>query len=222
MRQFRLGEPGRPLQSILCIGAHCDDIEIGCGGTLLQLCRQHPGLRVDWFIAVAPKQRAEESRQAAGRLLQDAGSYSLDLHDFPDGHLPYCASDVKNDLRALASGINPDIVLTHTKDDAHQDHRFLAELTWQTFRDHVVVEYEIPKYDGDLGRPNWFVPLAHEAVDRKVNCLLECFPTQRGKPWFDADTFRGLMRLRGMECRSPSGFAEAFHLRKGIWLSPEL
>ena len=217
MRPFRLGEPGRPLESILCIGAHCDDIEIGCGGTLLQLCRQHPGLTVDWFIAVAPAQRAEESRQAAGRLLQDAGSYRLDLHDFPDGHLPYCASEVKNRLRALASGINPDIVLTHTKDDAHQDHRFLAELTWQTFRDHVVVEYEIPKYDGDTGAPNVFVHLTRAIARRKIDAIVRNFPSQRTHQWFDEELFSGVLRLRGMQARAAEGHAEAFYGAKLVF-----
>ncbi len=217
MRHFQLGEREGPPSSVLCIGAHSDDIEIGCGGLLMQLCRHYPGIAVGWFVAVAPAQRAEETRRAAELLLSGAGRRQLDLHEFPDGHLPYCGSEVKHALRALADRTPADLILTHARDDAHQDHRFLSELTWQTFRAHAILEYEIPKYDGDLGRPNWYVPLGRDIVDRKLDCLLSCFESQRGKPWFDAETFRGLMRLRGMESRAPSGFAEGFHLRKGVW-----
>ncbi len=217
MRAFGFRASGGAPPSILCIGAHCDDIEIGCGGLLLELCRAHPGLRVDWFVAIGPEERAAETRRAAANLLAGSGAHHIDVRGFSDGELPYAGADLKRCMRSLGAQRGIDLILTHARDDAHQDHRFLAELTWQTFRDHLILEYEIPKYDGDLGRPNWFVPLQREVVERKISCLLDCFASQRSKPWFDAETFRSLMRLRGMECRSPSGFAEAFYLRKATW-----
>jgi LmbE family N-acetylglucosaminyl deacetylase len=223
MRQFQLGDglPGGVPRSIVCIGAHCDDIEIGCGGLLMQLCAANPGIEISWFIAAAPAPRAEESRRAAGKLLAGCTAYTLETHEFPDGLLPFSGLELKHRLREFAATraqrLPVDLILTHYRDDAHQDHRFLCELTWQTFRDHVILEYEIPKYDGDLGQPNWFVPLERATVERKLEYLLGCFDSQRDKPWFDAEVFRGLMRLRGVECRAASGFAEAFHLRKGVW-----
>jgi LmbE family N-acetylglucosaminyl deacetylase len=203
--------------AILCVGAHCDDIEIGCGGTLMHLCHAFPGLHVDWFIAATNPTRLAESHQAATELLRDSGAHRIEALEYPDGELPYHGAELKRRLRSVLDRQDIDLVLTHSREDAHQDHRFLAELTWQIFRDHAILEYEIPKYDGDLSRPNWFLPLDQSVVDRKIDCLVRNFGSQRHKRWFDADTFRGLMRLRGMECHSPSGFAEAFHLRKGIW-----
>jgi LmbE family N-acetylglucosaminyl deacetylase len=216
MRHFQL-HPTVGGATILCIGAHCDDIEIGCGGLLQQLSAAQPAPTVHWFIPVAPTARAAESRQAAQRLLSGAASFALETHDMSDGELPWAGPRLRRLLQDLAARLKPDLVLTHWSGDAHQDHRCLSELTWQTFRDHLILEYEVPKYDGDVGRPNWFAPLASDLVERKVACLLECFPSQRGKHWFDADTFRALLRLRGVECRAPSGFAEGYYLRKGLW-----
>lgn len=216
MRQFRIPPDGRGA-TILCIGAHCDDIEIGCGGLLMQLCAARPAPTVQWFVPVAPGARAAESRQAARQLLAGAGAFSLELHEFADGQLPYAGAELKRLVEGLAARVSPDLILTHWGGDAHQDHRFLSELTWQAFRDHLILEYEIPKYDGDLGRPNWFVPLEETLAERKIACLCECFGSQRGRHWFNADTFRAMLRLRGLECRAPSGFAEGYYLRKGVW-----
>jgi LmbE family N-acetylglucosaminyl deacetylase len=216
MRQFHW-QPGSGPATILCIGAHCDDIEIGCGGLLAQLAGATPAPAVHWFIPVAPAARLAESRECARRLLAAAGSFSLEAHDFPDGQLPYAGAQLKQLVQALAARLTPDLILTHWGEDAHQDHRCLSELTRQAFRDHLILEYEVPKYDGDLGRPNWFVPLTAALVERKVGALLDCYASQRARHWFNADTFRALLRLRGLECRAPAGFAEGYYLRKGVW-----
>ena len=216
MRQFQL-HPRGSAATILCIGAHCDDIEIGCGGLLAQLAAATPPPAVHWFIASAPATRCAESRQAAQSLLRGARSFELEAHEFTDGELPYAGTELRRRIRDLAARLEPDLVLTHWQGDAHQDHRCLTRLARQTFRDHLILEYEVPKYDGDLGRPNCYVPLAAAVVERKVGTLLESFVSQRGKHWFTEDTFRALMRLRGVECRAPSGFAEAYYLRKAVW-----
>ncbi len=216
MRQWQL-VPGGGGAQVLCIGAHCDDIEIGCGGLLQQLCAARPAPVVHWFVPVAPAARAAESRGAAQQLLAGAASFNLETHEFADGELPYAGAQLRRLVQALAARLSPDLILTHWQADAHQDHRCLSELTGQAFRDHLILEYEIPKYDGDLGRPNWFVPLPEVVAQRKIDCLLEGFGSQRGKHWFTAETFRALMRLRGLECRAPSGLAEGYYLRKGIW-----
>ena len=203
-----------PLRRVLAIGAHSDDLEIGCGGTVLALARANPGLAVDWIVLAAEGDRADEARRCADVLLAEAGERSVEVHGFRDGYLPHTAADVKDAFEALKSRPAPDLVLTHTRDDLHQDHRLVCELTWNTFRDHLILEYEIPKWDGDLGRPNVYVPLTTEQVDAKLKVLEAHFDSQRGKDWYDSDTFRALMRLRGMECRSASGYAEAFFGRK--------
>ena len=206
--------PGsRPLREILVLGAHADDIEIGCGGTILALVRAHPGIRVTWVVFAASAPRADEARASAAAFLAGSDS-TVTVHGFRDGFLPYVGGEVKDLFEALKGELDPDLVLTHTRDDLHQDHRLVCELTWNTFRDHLVLEYEIPKWDGDLGRPNAYVELPVELVERKVGLLDEHFPSQRGKRWFDAEVFRGLMRLRGMEVNAADGFAEAFVVRK--------
>ncbi|MBS0366460.1 MAG: PIG-L family deacetylase [Proteobacteria bacterium] len=217
MQQWQLlrGDGGTP--DVLCIGAHCDDIEIGCGGLLRQLCAGRSPPAVHWFVAVAPAARATESRRAARALLAGAARFSFEAHKFVDGELPYAGAQLRRRLRDLARRLSPSLILTHWHGDAHQDHRCLSELTRQTFRDHLILEYEVPKYDGDLGRPNWFVPLTAATVTAKIETLRTCFASQRDKPWFEERTFRALLRLRGMECRAPSGYAEAFHISKGVW-----
>jgi LmbE family N-acetylglucosaminyl deacetylase len=203
-----------PLRRVLAIGCHADDIEIGCGGTLLTLAQANPGLEVDWVVLAAPGERAAEARASAGAFLAGVTSAHVEVHDFRDGYMPYVGREVKDVFEALKSRPEPQVVFTHSHYDFHQDHRLACELTWNTFRRHLILEYEIPKVDGDLGRPNLFVPLTKEVVDRKLALLEEHFPTQSGKHWFDADTFRGLMRLRGMEAVAPERFAEAFTCRK--------
>jgi LmbE family N-acetylglucosaminyl deacetylase len=198
---------------ILCLGAHSDDIEIGCGGILLQYKKILPRLRFHWVVFSASGARGEEAAKAA-ELFTSGCEKEIALKAFRDGFLPYSGGEVKDFFEEMKSQVSPDLILTHWQGDAHQDHRLISELTWNTFRDHLILEYEIPKYDGDMGRPNLFVPLETPLHERKVDYLLEAFASQRDKQWFDRETFLGLMRVRGMECNSPSGYAEAFHARK--------
>jgi LmbE family N-acetylglucosaminyl deacetylase len=213
MRSLSLSEDSTSRLNILCIGAHSDDIEIGCGGTILRLASQYPNSVFHWVVFSGNEVRAEEARRAAALF---AGTNSLKgplLQSFRDGFMPFHGEEVKSVFEELKT-IFPDIVFTHNRNDAHQDHRFLAELTWNTFRDHFILEYEVPKYDGDMGRPSVFVPLDTELCKRKVQYLMDAFPSQRSKRWFQSDTFLSLLRLRGMECNAPSGYAEAFYCRK--------
>lgn len=198
--------------AVLCLGAHCDDIEIGCGGTLLALLRANPGTSVDWVVCSGTSERRDES-EAAARLL-GGGRVRVHFMDFRDGYLPWSGGDVKDELRSLTSGMQPDVVFTHCGNDLHQDHRLVNELTWNLFRNHLILEYEIPKYDGDLGRPNVFVPMTPEGADEKIRILLESFPTQAGKHWFTDETFRSLLRIRGIESGRDVRYAEAFYCRK--------
>ena len=205
---------GEPLRRILAIGCHADDIEIGCGGTLLTLVRSNPELEVDWIVLAASGERADEARESAAAFLQGVGNVHVEVHGFRDGFLPYLGGEVKDMFEELQGRVDPQIVFTHNGYDFHQDHRLVCELTWNTFRDHLILEYEIPKVDGDLGRPNVFVPLAASIVEEKLVLLDRHFPSQTGKHWFDRETFRGLMRLRGMEAIAPERFAEGFTCRK--------
>jgi len=209
---------GRPLR-LLCIGAHCDDIEIGCGGTLLEWLGRHP-LEVDWVVLSAHSERASEARRSAAALLRRASRKSVALHSFRDGHFPAQFEALKGVFADLGSAHSPDFVITHTLDDRHQDHRLVAELAWQTFRRQPILEFEIAKYEGDLGRPNVFVPLAATTARRKIDHLLRFFPSQRAKDWFRAETFAALMHLRAIECRAEGGSAEAFVARKLVLGAP--
>ena len=199
--------------TILCLGAHSDDIEIGCGGSILQLKKSLGEIKFHWVVLCATGKRAEEASRAAS-LFTAGSDAEVVFKDFRDGFLPYTGSAVKDFFEELKSCVDPDLIFTHWQGDAHQDHRLVSELTWNTFRNHLILEYEIPKYDGDLGRPNVFVPLDGPTADQKINHLFEFFVSQQSKPWFDRETFRGLMRIRGMESNSSSGFAEAFYARK--------
>ena len=207
---------GQPIERVLAVGCHADDVEIGCGATLLALTRARPGLRVTWVVLAAGGPRADEARASAGSFLADAGSSDIHVHGFRDGFLPYVGGEVKDVFEGLKD-VEPDLILTHARDDLHQDHRLACELTWNTFRDHLILEYEIPKYDGDLGAPNVFVPLEPELVDEKLRLLREHYGSQARKHWFDEELFRGLLRLRGME--SATRYAEAFTCRK-LTVSP--
>jgi LmbE family N-acetylglucosaminyl deacetylase len=201
------------VERVLAIGCHADDLEIGCGGTLLVLTRARPELDVTWVVLAAPGERADEAREAAGAFLASAGRTDVRVHSFRDGFLPYVGGEVKDVFEDLKA-VSPDLVLTHARHDLHQDHRLACELTWNTFRDHLILEYEVPKYDGDLGSPNVFVPLERDVVDEKLRLVSRHFPSQQGKHWFDEELFRGLMRIRGMEVASRTGYAEAFTFRK--------
>lgn len=212
---LRLGLGSRKQLRVLCVGAHSDDIEIGCGGTLLEWMDAQRALDVTWVVLSAAGARAVEARRSATKLLARARRANIVIHDLDDGHLPARYSDVKNALESLRAVLpDPDVILTHRLEDRHQDHRTVAEVAWQTWRDHLIFEFEIPKYEGDLGQPNLYVPISARNSRRKVDHLLRYFGTQRSKSWFGPETFEGLMHLRAIECRARSGFAEAFHLRK--------
>jgi LmbE family N-acetylglucosaminyl deacetylase len=205
-------EAASPLK-VLCLGAHSDDIEIGCGGTILRLADQYPNAVFHWVVFCAVGVRAAEAKRSAELFAGTTALRGPLLKTFRDGFLPFVGSEVKATFEELKA-TSPDLIFTHNRRDAHQDHRLLAELTWNTFRDHFILEYEIPKYDGDLGQPNLFVPLESELCEKKVRYILEAFRSQQNKRWFRQDTFFSLMRLRGMECNAPSGYAEAFYIRK--------
>lgn len=202
-------DPNTP-HRILCLGAHSDDIEIGCGGTLLYLQSILPKVSFYWVVFSAAGFRGHEAAKSA-ELFTMGRDKELVLKDFRDGFLPYSGAEVKDFFEEMKGRMNPDLIFTHWRGDAHQDHRLISELTWNTFRDHLILEYEIPKYDGDMSRPNVFVPLETALCERKIDFLLEAFESQRSKRWFDRKTFLGLMRVRGMESNSPSGYAESFH-----------
>ena len=203
-----------PLQRVLAIGCHADDIEIGCGGTLLTLARAHPGVKVDWIVLAAEGERAAEARASAASFLDGTAEARVEVHGYRDGFLPYLGGQVKEVFEDLKARLDPQLVLTHSGYDFHQDHRLASELTWNTFRNHLILEYEVPKVDGDLGRPNVFVPLTAAMAEKKVVLLERHFASQVGKHWFDRELFLGLMRLRGMEAVAPERFAEAFTCRK--------
>jgi LmbE family N-acetylglucosaminyl deacetylase len=200
--------------TVLCLGAHCDDIEIGCAGTLLELRHRFPGLRVVWTVFSGDDVREAETRSAAARLFAEAATYSVAVHRFRGSYFPYCGEQIKDAFEELKAKVSPDLIFTHFLHDRHQDHRVIGELTWNTFRDHAILEYEIAKYEGDLAQPNVYVPLAKDNVKRKVAALVDCFQSQLSRTWFDAALFEGQMRLRGVECNAPSRYAEAFHARK--------
>lgn len=212
MRALDLARPGETL-SVLCLGAHADDIEIGAGGTILTWIAAGVKLDVRWCVLSANGARAEEAQRAADGFLAGAASASVELGSFQDGYFPY-RTEVKDWFEDLKKRARPDLILTHRRDDAHQDHRTVNALTWSSFRDHNILEYEIPKWDGDLAQPNAYIPITGATLNRKLELLERHFATQRSKDWFDGDTFRGLARLRGMECRAPDRFAEAFVMRK--------
>jgi len=201
---------------VLCLGAHSDDIEIGCGGSLLRLLGENPGSRVHWVVLSASEEREDEARRSAADFLSDAGEVDVRIAHFRESYFPYVGAPIKDFFETLKSSVRPDVVFTHHRHDEHQDHRTVAELTWNTLRDHLILEYEIPKYEGDLGLPNLYVPLQAATSARKVELLMRHFSSQHSRAWFNARTFNGLMALRGVECNAPDGTAEAFHVRKAV------
>lgn len=209
-------EGGRPPR-VLALGAHADDIEIGCGGTLLRLAAEHPGMEVLWVVFCSNPARAAEARASASAFLQGVERTTVVVREHRDGYLPYAGAAVKDEFEALKARFAPDLIFTHYRQDLHQDHRLVSELTWNTWRDHLVLEYEIPKFDGDLGSPNFFSALTAPTVERKVALVLEHFRSQLGKHWFTAELLKALPRIRGMECVAPDGFAEAFYCRKALY-----
>lgn len=199
---------------ILCLGAHCDDIEIGCGGTLIKWIEKMNIQSVKWVVFSSNAARAEEARKSAELFLQNVPEVDIVVKDYNDGFLPYSGGEIKQYFEELKQDFSPDIILTHYRNDLHQDHRLISELTWNTYRSHFILEYEIPKYDGDLGVPNFFVYLDEHQVNTKAEFILKNYLSQKSKHWFEKETFISLMRLRGMESASPTRYSEAFYARK--------
>lgn len=201
-------------RTILCLGAHSDDIEIGCGGAVLRLLDSHPDTCVIWVVFSATPARRDEAVASASSYLQAAKEKNVIVKDFRDAFFPYQGAEIKEFFEQLKSQAEPDLIFTHFRHDLHQDHRLISDLTWNTFRDHLILEYEIPKYDGDLGSPNLFIHLPPSICQKKTQYLLQHFETQRSNHWFTEDTFLSIMRLRGIESNAPDGYAEGFYCRK--------
>jgi len=214
MQEVRLfADRARP-RRILALGAHSDDIEIGCGGTILRLVAERGDVEALWVVFCATSERAAEARASADAFLEVVSSAKVVIRDYRDAFLPYSGAAVKEEFESLKREFSPDLVFTHYRDDRHQDHRLISELTWNTWRDHLILEYEVPKYDGDLGAPNFFSALSAADLERKVDLLIRHFPSQTAHQWFSADLFRAVARIRGMECNAAERFAEAFYCRK--------
>lgn len=205
---------GTKVNSVMFLGAHCDDVEIGCGGTARKIAAAWPDVRIYWITFSSDSLREKETRLAAGKFLTGAQHADVRVESFRNGFFPYVGADIKAYFEALKAEIDPDVIFTHYRGDLHQDHRVINELTWNTFRNHLILEYEIPKFDGDIGVPNCFSPLSREELDFKTKVLLDCFESQRKKSWFTPETFQSIARLRGIECNAPQGLAEAFYIRK--------
>jgi len=202
------------VKKVLCLGAHSDDIEIGCGATLLRLIQEQPDIQIYWHVFSAQGPRAREAKKSAEEYLRGVRSRKIRMTAFRESYFPSEWPAIKDAFEKIKCEFEPDLVLTHYRDDRHQDHRVLSDLAWNTFRSHLILEYEIPKYDGDLGTPNVYVPVSRELCEKKVAALLRHFPSQTKRHWFTPDTFLALLRLRGIECAAPSGFAEAYYGRK--------
>lgn len=214
MLKMQIPNPGAGPLHVLLLGAHSDDIEIGCGGTVLRLIQEFPELDITWVVFSALGERGEEARKSAQEFLKDVRQKQVRVHDFKDGYFPYRGEHLKDIFEGLKQELAPDLIFTHYRHDLHQDHRTLCELTWNTWRDHFILEYEIPKYDGDIGIPNFFVHLDRELCDQKTDLLVRFFQTQANKHWFTPETFQAILRLRGVESKSQGGYAEAFYCRK--------
>jgi LmbE family N-acetylglucosaminyl deacetylase len=199
---------------LLCVGAHCDDIEIGCGGTILKLVAARPRIEVHWVVFSSNDQRKKEALKSAAAFLEKVPTHTVIVHNFRDGFLPYLGGAVKERFEQLKSDFSPDLIFTHYQRDLHQDHRLISDLTWNTFRSHLILEYEIPKYDGDFGAPNLFVNLDESLCAQKIEFIMDAFPSQSRKDWFSRELFNAVLRLRGMEASSRSGYAEGFYCRK--------
>lgn len=201
---------------VMCVGAHCDDIEIGCGGTILRLAVAHPNLHVYWVIFSSTPEREREARDSAMSFLTGVAKKTVVIHTLKDGYLPYLGAEMKDRFEQTKREFSPHVIFTHYRHDLHQDHRLISELTWNTFRNHLIFEYEIPKYDGDLGSPNIFVPLDESICHRKIDYIIDAFHSQREKHWFSRELFSSILRLRGMEANAASGYAEGFYCRKAV------
>ncbi len=214
MHSVSILEDGSGPKKILALGAHADDIEIGCGGTILRLLEENPATEVYWVVLGASGERRAEAVQSANLFLANARRKEIVVKEFRDGYFPYMGAEIKDFFEELKRKYLPDVILTHYREDLHQDHRLVSELTWNTFRNHLILEYEIVKYDGDLGAPNFFVHLTESVAQRKIRTILECFQSQKKKNWFTEDTFSSILRLRGIESNAPNKYAEGFYCRK--------
>ncbi|MGZ3809775.1 MAG: PIG-L deacetylase family protein [Bacteriovorax sp.] len=201
---------------VLCLGAHPDDIEIGCGGTILRIIEEGPRTQFYWIVFSGNQKRCREAALSADYFLKDAQIKRVDIQEFKESFFPFIGAKIKDYFEKLKTEFSPDMILTHCSNDAHQDHQVISKLTWNTFRDHLILEYEIPKFDGDLGNPNFFSHLNESQVERKINYLVDAFQSQKEKPWFDEETFRSILRIRGVESNSQSKYAEAFFCRKCV------
>ncbi len=204
------------VKNVLCLGAHADDIEIGCGATLLKLLSGRDDVNVHWVVLSANEQRQAEAQACAEAFLANANNRTITVANFDDSYFPSQHREIKALFHQLRQDFDPDLIFTHRLEDRHQDHRTVAELTWNAFRNHLVLEYEIPKYEGDLGQPNVYVPADEAICQKKVNSIIESFPSQHCRSWFTPDTFLSLMRIRGIECGPDVQYAEAFHSRKMV------
>jgi len=214
MLNIAFGHTGAAPLKILCLGSHSDDVEIGCGGTMLKLIESGRPVNVRWIVFSGSEQRAVEARASAMKFSAGAADTQIEVKAFRDGFFPYLGSDIKEFFEDLKRRCDPDLIFTHYREDRHQDHRLISDLTWNTYRNHLILEYEIPKYDGDIGSPNCFVPLDEITCRRKVQTIIELFQTQQNRHWFTEDTFFSLLRLRGIESGAPAGYAEGFYCRK--------
>lgn len=204
-------------RKLLFLGAHSDDIEIGCGGTILRLLKEWKNLEIYWIVFGAHAARAAEATKSARLFLRSVGKKTIITKEFRDGFFPYLGGEIKEYFEELKAVFNPELIFTHYRNDLHQDHRLLCELTWNTFRNHLILEYEIIKYDGDLGNPNLYVHLDEATCRMKVNHIGKCFATQNHRAWFTGDAFYSLLRLRGVESNAPERYAEAFYCRKIVF-----
>jgi LmbE family N-acetylglucosaminyl deacetylase len=216
MLTFRLSPHDNRALRILCVGAHSDDIEIGCGGTILRLLSEYDDVEVDWVVLGSTPQRDAEAVASAEHFLADAKKKHITLEHFRDSFFPYVGADIKQFFEQLKQNTAPDIILTHYRNDLHQDHRLVSELTWNTYRNHLILEYEVMKYDGDLGTPNLFVQLDDALCEKKISFIMDCFKTQRDHDWFTPDAFLSLLRIRGIESKAPGKYAEGFYCRKVV------
>jgi len=205
----------RPIR-VLCLGAHADDIEIGCGGTVLRILSEHPDSEFFWVVFSSGREREREALDSAALFLERTNHKQVIVKSFRDGFFPYEGEKIKEFFEELKKSVSPDVIFTHYRTDRHQDHRTISDLTWNTWRSHFILEYEIPKYDGDLGSPNCFVPLTREVCDQKIKYICDVFQTQNNKAWLTEDTFQAMLRIRGVECAATDKYAEAFYCRKMV------
>lgn len=214
MRKLALCDPGSGIRRVLCLGAHCDDLEIGCGGTILRLIRENEKLEFQWVVLSSNPTRKREALRAARVFLKDAARAKVVIRNFRDSYFPYEGRAIKEFIESIKERFQPDLIFTHYRHDLHQDHRLICEATWNVFRNHLILEYEIPKYDGDLGSPNFFVGLDEKVCQAKIQKILASFRSQSGREWFSEDTFRALLRIRGVESKADGRYAEGFYCRK--------